>query len=110
MAPATTTEMISTWENQLLDTVHQSQEAVVKTVGMLAEAGGNLIPKPIAMPYSDQIPAPAEWTQRARICASKRGTLNTRPLSATARVISETVERPSRLIACESETIGVVPP
>jgi len=60
MAPATTTEMISTWENQLLDTVHQSQEAVVKTVGMLAEAGGNLIPKPIAMPYSDQIPAPAE--------------------------------------------------
>jgi hypothetical protein len=58
------TEMISTWEDQVLETVHQSQEAVVKAVGIWAEAGGNLIPKPLSLPYSDQIPAPAELVER----------------------------------------------
>lgn len=61
---ATTTGMISTWEDQVLETVRQSQEAVVKAVGIWAEAGGNLIPKPLALPYSDQIPAPAELVEQ----------------------------------------------
>ena len=59
----TVTEMMGTWEDQVLETVHQSQEAVVKAVGIWAEAGGNLIPKPISMPYSDQIPNPAELVE-----------------------------------------------
>jgi len=61
---AATTEMMSTWEDQMLETVRQSQEAVVRVVGMWAEAGGNLIPKPGALPYSDQIPAPAELVEQ----------------------------------------------
>jgi hypothetical protein len=61
---AATTEMISTWENQVLESVRQSQDAVVKVVGMWAEAGGNLIPKPLPLPYSDQIPAPAELVEQ----------------------------------------------
>ena len=59
----TVTEIISTWEDQVLETVHQSQEAVVKAVGIWAEAGGNLLPKPLSVPYSDQIPAPAELVE-----------------------------------------------
>jgi hypothetical protein len=59
----TVTEIISTWEDQVLATVHQSQEAVVKAVGMWAEAGGNLIPQSLSLPYSDQIPAPAELVE-----------------------------------------------
>jgi hypothetical protein len=60
----TVTEIISTWEDQVLAAVHQGQGAVVKAVGIWAEAGGNLIPKPLALPYSDQIPAPAELVER----------------------------------------------
>jgi len=59
----TVTDMFSTWEDQVLETVHQGQEAVVKAVGTWAEAAGNLIPKPLSMPYSDQIPAPAELVE-----------------------------------------------
>ena len=59
----TVTEMMSTWEDQVLETVHQSQEAVVKAVGAWAEAGGNLIPKPLSMPYTDQIPNPNELVE-----------------------------------------------
>jgi hypothetical protein len=59
----TVTEMMSTWEDQVFETVHQSQEAVVKAVGIWAEAGGNLIPKPLSMPYADQIPNPAELVE-----------------------------------------------
>jgi hypothetical protein len=61
----TVTELISTWEDQVLETVHQSQETVVKAVGIWAEAGGNLIPKPLplSLPYSDQIPGTAELVE-----------------------------------------------
>jgi hypothetical protein len=61
---ATATDLISTWEDQVLQTVHQSQEAVVKAVGIWAEAGGNLIPKPIPVAYSDELPAPFELVER----------------------------------------------
>ena len=60
----TVTEIMSTWEEQALATVHQGQEAVVKAVGVWAEAAGNLIPKPLSLPYSDQIPAPTELVER----------------------------------------------
>ena len=60
---ATATEMISAWEDQVLETVHQGQEAVVKAVSVWAEAGGNLIPKSITLPYSDQLPSPAELVE-----------------------------------------------
>jgi hypothetical protein len=61
---ATATDMMSTWEDQILETVHQGQEAVLKAVGIWAEAGGNLIPKSITLPYSDQLPAPTELAER----------------------------------------------
>ena len=60
----TVTEIVGTWEDQVLETVHQGQEAVVKAVGIWAEAAGNLIPQPLSLPYSDQIPAPAELVER----------------------------------------------
>jgi len=65
-ATGTATEMISAWEDQVLETVHQGQEAVVKAVSTWAEAGGNLIPKSITsitLPYSDQLPSPAELVE-----------------------------------------------
>ena len=61
----TVTEIVTTWEDQVLETVHQSQEAVLKAVGMWAEAGANLLPKPaVSLPYSDGMPNPAELVER----------------------------------------------
>lgn len=59
----TVTEMMTTWEDHVLEIVHQSQEAVVKALGTWAEAGGNLIPKPLSMPYADQVPASNELVE-----------------------------------------------
>ena len=61
----TVTEIVTTWEDQVLETVHQGQEAVLKAVGMWAEAGANVLPKPVvSLPYSDQLPNPAELVER----------------------------------------------
>jgi hypothetical protein len=59
----TTTEMISAYEDQVLESVRQSQEAVVKAVGTWAEAGKNLIPELPSLPFADQIPAASEMVE-----------------------------------------------
>jgi len=63
-ATATATEMVSAWEDQVLETVRQSQDAVVKPVRLWAEASKNLIPELPSLPFSDQIPTPAELVER----------------------------------------------
>jgi 3-methyladenine DNA glycosylase AlkC len=69
-ATATATEMISAWEDQVLETVRQSQDAVVKPVRLWAEASKNLIPELPSLPslpslpFSDQIPTLAELVER----------------------------------------------
>jgi hypothetical protein len=55
-----TTPMISAYEDQVLESVRQSQEAVVKVVGTWAEAVKNLIPELPSLPFADQIPAATE--------------------------------------------------
>jgi hypothetical protein len=61
---ATATEMLTTWEDQVLETVQKSQDIVLKAVNTWAEAGGKLLPKPVSMPYSDELPTPAELVER----------------------------------------------
>jgi len=66
-ATATATEMVSAWEDQVLETVRQSQDAVVKPVRLWAEASKNLIPELPSLPslpFSDQIPTLAELVER----------------------------------------------
>ena len=60
----TTTEMISGYGDQVLESMRQSQEAVVKAVGTWAEAGQNLIPGMPSLPFADQIPAAAEIVEQ----------------------------------------------
>jgi hypothetical protein len=58
-----TTEMFSTYEDQMLQGVRQSQEAVVNAVGTWAEASKNLIPELPALPFADQMLAPTELVE-----------------------------------------------
>jgi hypothetical protein len=67
----TTTEMMSGYEDQVLESVRQSQEAVVKAVGTWAEAGKNLIPGVPSLPFADQIPAAAELMEHYFAFADK---------------------------------------
>jgi hypothetical protein len=72
---ATPTEMMSALEDQVLETVRQSQDAVVKAVQTWAEAGKSLVPDlpamPFAMPFADQIPAAADVIETAFDFADK---------------------------------------
>lgn len=71
---ANATEMISTLEDQVLETVRQSQEAVVKAVKTWADAGKNLVPDlpglP-ALPFADQLPNAADLVENAFAFADK---------------------------------------
>ena len=74
---ATATEMISALEDQVLETVRQSQEAVVKVVQTWAEAGKNILPDLPALPFADQLPATADLVENAfafadRLLAAQR--------------------------------------
>lgn len=62
---ANATEMISALEDQVLQTVHQSQEAVVKAVRTWAEAGKNLVPDLPPLPFADQLPATVDLVENA---------------------------------------------
>ena len=68
---ATATEMISSLEDQVLETVKQGQEAVVKAVRTWADASKNLIPDLPPMPFSDQLPATSELVESAFAFADK---------------------------------------
>lgn len=50
-------EMITALEDQVLETVRQSQEAVVKAVKTWADAGKNIVPDLPPVPFADQLPA-----------------------------------------------------
>jgi hypothetical protein len=62
---ATATEMITALEDQVLETVKQTQDAVVKAVQTWAEAGKNIVPELPPLPFSDQLPAAHEIVENA---------------------------------------------
>lgn len=62
---ANATEMITALEDQVLETVRQSQEAMVKAVQTWADAGKNLVPDLPAMPFADQLPGTVDLVENA---------------------------------------------
>jgi hypothetical protein len=62
---ATATDMITSLEDQVLETVKQGQEAIVKAVRTWADASKNLIPDLPPLPFSDQLPATSELVENA---------------------------------------------
>lgn len=68
---ATATEMITALEDQVLETVRQGQEAVVKAVSTWAEVGKNLIPDLPPLPFADQLPATADLVENYFAFADK---------------------------------------
>jgi hypothetical protein len=62
---ATATDMFTSLEDQVLETVKQGQEAIVKAVRTWADASKNLIPDLPPLPFSDQIPATSEMVENA---------------------------------------------
>ena len=74
---ASASEMITALEDQVLETVRQSQEAVVKAVATWAEAGKSLIPELPPLPFSDQLPNTVDMVENAfnfadRLLATQR--------------------------------------
>ena len=74
---ANATEMITSLEDQVLETVKQGQEAIVKAVRTWADASKNLIPDLPALPFADQLPATSELVENAfafvdKVLASQR--------------------------------------
>ena len=67
----TATEMITALEDQVLETVRQSQEAVVKAVKTWAEAGKNLLPDLPPLPFADQLPNTVDLVENAFAFADK---------------------------------------
>jgi hypothetical protein len=53
---ATATDMFTSLEDQVLETVKQGQEAVVKAVRTWADASKNLVPDLPPLPFADQLP------------------------------------------------------
>ncbi|MGH9000994.1 MAG: hypothetical protein ACRDY7_16570 [Acidimicrobiia bacterium] len=71
------TEMIGSLEDQVLETVRQSQDAVVKAVRSWADAGKNLVPELPPLPFSEQIPGTVDLVEHAfdfadRLLAAQR--------------------------------------
>jgi hypothetical protein len=69
--------MFTSLEDQVLETVKQGQEAIVKAVRTWADASKNLIPDLPPLPFSDQLPATSEIVENAfafvdKIMASQR--------------------------------------
>lgn len=74
---ANATDMIGSLEDQVLDAVRQSQDAVVKAVRTWADAGKNLVPELPALPFADQLPSAKELLEQAfdfadRLLATQR--------------------------------------
>jgi len=68
---ANATEMITGLEDQVLETVKQGQEAVVKAVRTWADATKNLIPDLPPLPFADQLPNTTEIVENAFAFADK---------------------------------------
>ena len=60
---ANATEMFTALEDQVLDTVRQGQETIVKAVQTWAEAGKNLVPDLPALPFADQVPSTVDLVE-----------------------------------------------
>ena len=68
---ATATEMFTALEDQVLETVRQSQEAVVKAVKTWAEAGKSMVPDLPPLPFADQLPNTVDIVENAFDFADK---------------------------------------
>jgi len=68
---ANATEMIVSLEDQVLETVKQGQEAVVKAVRTWADASKSLIPDLPPLPFADQLPNTTEIVENAFAFADK---------------------------------------
>ena len=68
---ATATEMFTGLEDQVLETVKQGQEAVVKAVRTWADASKNLIPDLPPLPFADQLPNTTEIVENTFAFADK---------------------------------------
>jgi hypothetical protein len=68
---ANATDMLSSVEDQVLETVKQGQEAIVKAVRTWADASKNLIPDLPALPFADQLPGTSEMVENAFAFADK---------------------------------------
>ena len=74
---ANATDMITGLEDQVLETVKQGQEAIVKAVRTWADASKNLIPDLPPLPFADQLPNTTQIVENAfafadRLLASQR--------------------------------------
>lgn len=65
------TEMLTSLEDQVLETVKQGQEAVVKAVRTWADASKNLIPDLPPLPFADQLPNVSELVENGFAFADK---------------------------------------
>jgi hypothetical protein len=68
---ATATDMYTGLEEQVLETVKQGQEAIVKAVRTWADASKNLIPDLPPLPFADQLPNASELVENAFAFADK---------------------------------------
>jgi hypothetical protein len=68
---ATATEMFTGLEDQVLETVKQGQEAIVKAVRTWADASKNLIPDLPPLPFADQLPNVSELVENSFAFADK---------------------------------------
>ena len=68
---ATATEMFTGLEDQVLETVKQGQEAIVKAVRTWADASKNLIPDLPPLPFADQLPNLSEIVENSFAFADK---------------------------------------
>jgi hypothetical protein len=68
---ANATEMFTGLEDQVLETVKQGQEAIVKAVRTWADASKNLIPDLPPLPFADQLPNMSELVQNGFAFADK---------------------------------------
>ena len=68
---ATATDMFTGLEDQVLETVKQGQEAVVKAVRTWADASKNLIPDLPPLPFADQLPNTTEIVDNVFAFADK---------------------------------------
>jgi hypothetical protein len=68
---ATATDMFTGLEEQVLETVKQGQEAIVKAVRTWADASKNLIPDLPPLPFADQLPNVSEIVESSFAFADK---------------------------------------
>lgn len=68
---ATATDMFTGLEDQVLETVKQGQEAIVKAVRTWADASKNLIPDLPPLPFADQLPNVTELVENSFAFADK---------------------------------------